>query len=244
MTSQVRLVGEIQSLFRYPIKSTAGQSLQTAKVTKSGLEHDRSWAAYTTDGGIASGKRTRRFRTVPGLMQWSSDIVDDHDVPMLESPDGHRYRADDVAASRALSIALGQQLQLLPETSIKHHDETPLHVVTTSSLAALASLTRHEVDGRRFRPNIIIDTGSEPLFMEDDWSGAELLVGGHVVIRLGPGMPRCLMIDQDQRTISGEPKALKLLGTHHSTEFGLQAYTVQDGTFHVGDEVVLRRPSA
>lgn len=119
MTSQGRLVGEIQSLFRYPIKSTSGQSLQTAKVTKSGLKHDRRWAAYTTDGGIASGKRTRRFRAVPGLMQWSSDIGDDHDVPMLESPDGSRYRADDIAASQALSIALGQQLRLLPETSVK-----------------------------------------------------------------------------------------------------------------------------
>jgi len=38
-------------------------------VDNRGLLHDREWAAYTSDGGIASGKTTRRFRRVDGLFE-------------------------------------------------------------------------------------------------------------------------------------------------------------------------------
>ncbi|MDM7990239.1 MOSC N-terminal beta barrel domain-containing protein [Arthrobacter sp. zg-Y877] len=234
-------VGTVRALYRYPVKSTAGQALRTATVTDRGLLHDRRWAVYTGDGGIASGKRTQRFRPVPGLMQWSSSIADASGVPLLVSPGGLRYRADDPAASRALSAAFGQDLMVRPETTIPHHDETPLHLVSTSSLAALSALTGGAVDERRFRPNIVLDTGMLPAFCEDDWIGAELALGDGVVLRLGEGMPRCVMIDQGQAGVPAGTKALKLLGGHHSTEFGLQAYIVRTGTLAVGNVAALRR---
>ncbi|MFF2840534.1 MOSC domain-containing protein [Paenarthrobacter sp. NPDC057981] len=244
MTTEGTPVGTVQALYRYAVKSTAGQGLQSVDVTSRGLQHDRGWAIYTADGGIASGKRTRRFRPVPGLMQWSSEVPAGRDIPILESPHGDRFHADDPAASQVLSTAFGQQLRLRPETTVQHHDETPLHVVTTSSLAALAGLSGGAVDARRFRANIVIDTGADPVFQENDWAGAELAIGEHVLIRLGQGMPRCLMIDQDQRAVPRGPKTLRLLGTHCNTEFGLQAHPAQLGTISVGDKVTLRRPEA
>ncbi|MEJ1114243.1 MOSC N-terminal beta barrel domain-containing protein [Paenarthrobacter sp. CCNWLY172] len=242
MTHEGTLVGTVRSLYRYPIKSTAGEALRIARVTAGGLQHDRKWAVYTDDGGIASGKRTRRFRPVLGLMQWSSRIEDGHDIPILVSPEGIQYHADDPAAPQALSEVLGQQLRLRRETTIKHHDETPLHLVTTSSLAAIAVLSGQPVDERRFRANIIIDTGTEPVFQEDNWIGAELVIGDQVRVRLGQGMPRCLMIDQSQRGVAVEQKILKLLGTHHNTNLGLQAHTSRPGKVRIGDRVILRRP--
>ncbi|MCQ1945844.1 MOSC domain-containing protein [Arthrobacter sp. zg-Y1116] len=233
-------VGSVQALYRYPVKSTAGQALRASTVTDRGLQHDRRWAVYTDDGGIASGKRTRRFRPVPGLMQWSSRIEDSETAPLLLSPEGRQYRVDDPAASRALSAAFGRELTLRPETAVRHHDETPLHLVTTSSLAALEGLAG-AVDERRFRANIVIDTGSRPAFCEDRWVGAELVLGGEVILCLGEGMPRCVMIDQAQAGVPAERKALKLLGAHHSAEFGLQAHAVQTGKLRVGDVVTLRR---
>lgn len=240
MTHEGMLVGTIRALYRYPVKSTAGQALRLAQVTAGGLQHDRKWAFYTEDGGIASGKRTRRFRPVPGLMQWSSRVEDEHDVPMLVSPDGVQYRADDAEASQAVSEVFGQQLRLRRETTIQHHDETPLHLVTTSSLEALARLSGLPVDERRFRANIVIDTGTEPVFQEDNWIGAELVIGDEVRLQLGDGMPRCVMVDQPQRGVTGEPKTLKLLGTHHDTSLGLQAHTTRSGMVRIGDRVVLR----
>ena len=232
-------IGTVQALYRYPVKSTAGQAVQKCAVTGRGLRHDRGWAVYTGDGGIASGKRTRRFRPVPGLMQWSSLVEDEGAEPLLESPGGLRFRVGDPSASAALSKAFGRFLEVRPETTVQHHDETPLHILTTSSLAALGDLSDAVVDERRFRANIVLDTPGLPAFCEDGWVGAHLLLGNGVVLRLGRPMPRCVMIDQPQAGVDAAGKALRLLGRHHSTEFGLQAYVQQAGTVRTGDAAVL-----
>lgn len=237
-------VGRVRALYRFPVKSTAGQALQTAAVTAEGLRHDRRWAAYTDDGGIASGKRTRRFRPVIGLMGWASRVESDDDVPVLLSPDGVRYRVDDPAASTALSTAFGRGLRLRRESTVQHHDESPLHLLTTSSLAAVEGLVGAAVDHRRFRANIVIDTGAEPVFLENDWSGAELAVGHDVVLHLGPTMPRCVMVDQAQAGIAAGPAILRAIGVHNEVQFGLQAGARRVGTVRVGDVVTLRRVPA
>jgi len=205
--------GRVQALYRYPVKSTAAKRwLRTAAVTAEGLRLDRQWAADGDDGGIASGKRTRRFRPVIGLMGWESRAEVDDDVPVLISPEGVEYRVDDPAASAALAAAFGQRLVLLPESTIQHHDESPLHLLTTASLAAVEGLVGAAIDHRRFRANIIVDTGSEPKFLEDDWTGAELAVGSEVVLHVGPGMPRCVIVDQAQAGVTADPKTLRSLG--------------------------------
>jgi uncharacterized protein YcbX len=53
-------VGTVAQLARYPVKSMAGERLGEATVEHRGLVGDRGWAVYTADGGIGSGKRTRR----------------------------------------------------------------------------------------------------------------------------------------------------------------------------------------
>ncbi|MGI3785886.1 MAG: MOSC domain-containing protein [Janthinobacterium lividum] len=233
-------VGRIRALYRYPVKSTAGQALEMAAVTEKGLAGDRRWAAYTDDGGIASGKRTRRFRPVIGLMDWSSAIEDGDDVPVLVSREGARYRVDTSAASDALTADLGQRLTLRPESTIQHHDESPLHLLTTSSLAAIEGLLGVPIDQRRFRANIIIDTGDVPEFIEEDWIGAELAVGTKVTLDVGPGMPRCVMVDQSQNGVAADRKVLRSLGAHHGTELGVQARPTRIGTLRVGDFLSLR----
>jgi len=237
-------VGRVQTLYRFPVKSTAGQALRTASVTVEGLRHDRRWAAYGDDGGIASGKRTRRFRPVIGLMGWGSRAEVDDEVPVLISPGGVEYRVDDRAASEALTAAFGQRLTLLPESTIQHHDESSLHLLTTSSLAAVEGLVGAAIDHRRFRANIIVDTGVEPKFLEDDWIGAELAVGSEVVLHVGSAMPRCVMVDQAQAGVAADPKILRSLGAHHGMELGVQARAGCIGTLRVGDVVILRRAVA
>jgi uncharacterized protein YcbX len=52
--------GRVLEVTRYPVKSMGGESLRRARVGDRGVEGDRVWAVYTADGGIGSGKRTRR----------------------------------------------------------------------------------------------------------------------------------------------------------------------------------------
>ena len=232
-------VGTVRALSRYPVKSIAGEELSAAEVTTRGLRHDRGWAAYCDDGGIASGKSTRRFRRVPGLMGWTSRVEADDDLPILISPEGITYRADDPAASAALTEAFGRRLALRPESTVQHHDESPIHLVTTSSIATVEGLVGGTVDHRRFRANIVIDTGPESGYVEDGWAGAKLAVGGEVILHLGPRMPRCVMVDHAQDGVAEGPRILRSLGMHHDTMLGLQARPHRTGTISVGDVVVL-----
>jgi uncharacterized protein YcbX len=83
------VVGVVTLLTRFPVKSTAGETLSAATLDHRGLVHDRHWGVYTSDGGIASGKTSRRFRKVAGLMDWRSTMsatAGDHGA-LLHSPD-------------------------------------------------------------------------------------------------------------------------------------------------------------
>jgi MOSC domain-containing protein len=219
---------KVAALTHYPVKSTGGEALGQATVDDRGFEHDRRWAAYTEDGGIASGKTTRRFRKVDGLLMWRSRVVDGR--PELLGPDGAWLRVDDPAASAALSEEFGRSLQLRRETGIRHHDESGVHVVTTSSMRRVEQLVGGRFEPARVRANIVLETEGIG-FVEDDWVGAELAVGPEVVLRLGGGMTRCVMVDHPR----GDVAVLRALGQAHDLLLGLKADVVRPGVLGVGD---------
>jgi uncharacterized protein YcbX len=76
----------LAELWRYPIKSLAGERLSTVNVNPRGVEGDRLWALVDPEGGIASGKTTRRFRALSGLMHHRSHL--EHGNPVITSQTG------------------------------------------------------------------------------------------------------------------------------------------------------------
>jgi len=239
-------VGTVQALYRYPVKSTAGQVLDLAEVDARGLVLDRTWAVRTDDGGIGSGKTSHRFRRLDGLLRWRSGVGDapgtsDHRAGgvWLEDPDGRRWGAGEPGADEALSAAFGRSLVLQAEAGTPYHDDSGVHLVTTSSLRRAGALAGGLVDVRRLRPNLVLATEDEG-FVEDGWEGAELEVGPEVVLRLGEPMPRCVMVDQAHAGVDAGPRVLKTLGREHSTFLGLKAEVARGGTLRLGDEARLR----
>ena len=230
------LIGHIASLTRYPVKSTGGEPLARATVERRGVHGDRAWAAYTGDGGIGSGKTTRRFRRVDGLLHLTSRLAPDG--PVVTFPDGRTTSGLGPEVDALLSAHVGQRVSLRPETTIPHHDEAPLHVVTTASLRRLAELSGRPVDARRARANVVLDVDGDG-FVEDAWKGRRLRLGESLVIALGPGMQRCVMVDAEQPGLAHGGGLLRTLGRMHGTELGLQANVVETGEVAVGDAVVL-----
>jgi uncharacterized protein len=224
-------VGAVTLLARYAVKSMAGEHLDEVTVEHRGLAGDRGWAVYTADGGIGSGKTTRRFRRVDGLLQWRAELAGG--VPMVEFPCGVRSRADAPATGALLSSAVGRPVTLQPEGEVPHHDESPVHVVTTAALHGLGELLGGPVDVARFRPNVVLDTGSDLAV------GQEIRLGDEVVLRLGPRMPRCVMVDLPQRDLDRDGRILRALGEGGDPVFGFQAHVVHGGTMRLGDRAVL-----
>jgi uncharacterized protein len=210
-----------------------GEDVAAAEVEVRGLAGDRQWAVRTPDGGIGSGKTTRRFRRVDGLLEFRATLADG--VPVLEFPDGRRLRSDDPAAEQQLSTALGRPVALRREDDVPHHDESPLHLITTAGLDRLGRILGAPVDPARFRANLVLDADGD----EDGWSGRTLHLGPDVALRVGPAMVRCRMVDLAQRGLDEDGRILRELGRARDVTFGLQASVVRGGTFRVGDRARL-----
>ncbi len=232
--------GHLRALTRYPVKSLGGEELTRARIDARGLEHDRGWATYTEDGFIGSGKRTRRFRPVDGLLHWTATMVED--VPVVVGPDGRRWRADTPQASAAMSEACGQPLRLAAEGAVPHHDDAPVHVLTTASVRALAERVGEPLDPRRFRANLLVDLDDAPsdraAWPEDDWPGRTMSVGT-VVLRLTAPMPRCVMVNAAQPGIAEDSRVLRSLA-HRGAVLGLMAEVVVPGVVRRGDRLTVR----
>ena len=242
MSSRVRVV---TGLLRYPVKSLLGEALGEAAVDRRGVGGDRGWAVYTEDGGIGSGKTSRRFRRVDGLLTLRASLPDgrsDGNVPRVHLPDGRTVAVDDPGTGDVLSELLGRPLDLRPETTVSHHDDSPLHLVTTTALATLGRELGQEPDVARFRPNVVVDTLGAGLlegYPEDDWLGRELALGDEVVVRVDGGMVRCVMVGAQQGELPQDSAVLTTLGRVHDVEFGVQASVVRTGVVRSGDEVRL-----
>jgi uncharacterized protein YcbX len=153
-------------------------------------------------------------------------------------PDGRVLPAD--GADDALSRQLGRPLRLAAETTVPHHDDAPLHLVTTAALRRLEQLTGLAGDPARFRANLLLDVDGAR-FVEDEWLGRRMRIGGEVVVRLGPGMPRCVMVDmaQPHEGLPDDGRLLKAVAAVHGLDFGLMVTVEETGTVRLGDAAVL-----
>jgi len=121
-------------------------------------------------------------------------------------------------------------------------DSATIHLIATGTLAHLRSLIGDDArtDPRRFRPNIVIDTGSEAdRFIEDDWLEGELRIGGAVrIVKMQPAL-RCVMTTHRQTDLARDPRILRAAAQHHSARVGVFAAIGAPGPIRVGDPVVL-----
>jgi len=114
-------------------------------------------------------------------------------------------------------------------------DLAALHVSTTGSLDKLRQLNpRSRFEPRRFRPSLIVETGGQDGFIEDDWIGKTLAIGPEVRIRLTGPCPRCMMTTLSQADLPADSAILKTVAHHNEARVGANASVVQPGTIRVG----------
>jgi uncharacterized protein YcbX len=230
-------LGRIIGIARYPVKSLVGEHLTTATVDHRGIEGDRLWAVRDPDGKLGSGKSTRRFRRMPGLLSLRSRYDADR-TPVVDFPDGRSLRADAPEVHGALSDHVGRPVTLARESSVSHFDEGPLHLVTRASLARASQLHGAEVDPRRLRANLVVDTGQDPRFDEGEWIGRTLRVGAGVLVRVRASMPRCVMVGLPQVGLPEDGRLLGTIADGNDTALGLVLDVLLPGVIGQGDAVV------
>jgi uncharacterized protein YcbX len=223
----------VVELWRYPVKSLVGERLAEAAVTPRGLAGDRLWSVRDADGKFGSGKTTRRFRRMDGLLELSARY--DGGVPVIELPDGRALRGADAEA--ALSERVGRPVTLGREQDVSHFDEGPVHLLTTASIAALG----RAAEARRFRMNLLVDAGEARGLVEDGWIGRRVAVGDELVLSIRTGMTRCLMVDLPQAGLDARADLLRVIAELNDAKLGVVADVVREGTVRVGDPVWVLR---
>jgi uncharacterized protein YcbX len=129
-------------------------------------------------------------------------------------------------------------------------DYAALHLLTTGSINAMQKLYpegRFEV--RRFRPNIVIDTGDLSGFVENDWVGKTIRLGDTVRLRISDPCPRCVMPTLAQGDLPADGGILKHAVAKNRPfvpfagkelpSVGVYAQVIQAGWVKRGDSLVI-----
>jgi uncharacterized protein YcbX len=234
-----RIVGVVAELWRYPVKSMLGDRCEKAELETRGFVGDRLWAVRDGDGKLGSGKNTRRFRRIDGLLGFRACY--DGIVPVLTFPAGQQVRGDDPQIDERLRCALRRtDVGLAREAGISHFDQAPVHLVTDASLSWLAAaVTDAGVDSRRLRPNLVIETGQPTGFAEDAWVGRTARIGRSVVVEFTERTERCVMVNSGQDGLAQSSQVLRAVATANALSLGVYAKVLRAGTVHLGDEIEL-----
>src|SRR5512138_1823874 len=151
-----RIVGRVVALYRYPVKSMAAESLETANVDWNGFDGDRRWA-FVREGLERSGFPWLTIRQNTSMWHYRPRLVEpdnpNKSVTMVTTPSGVEYDVIDPE----LAEELGHGARVIRQGR-GIFDTLPISLISTQSVNAIGSSVGATFDPRRFRPNIVIDS--------------------------------------------------------------------------------------
>lgn len=236
MASRDVALGLVADIMRFPVKSFAGERARKAFVGPYGLTGDRRLAVIGEDGAVVSA---RRATALLGFRARFADPEAAADV-RITSPGGDEWEPGDPGLTRALTEAVGRDVQLA-QGAVGVFDAAPLHLVTDASLRQMDSWVGDELDARRFRPNVVVELEDGTPFAEAGWMSRRLRIGSVEVLVASP-TERCVVTTVDPDTLERDKRVLATLADRRENLFGVYAHVVHPGWIHVGDPVVLLPP--
>jgi uncharacterized protein len=214
-----------------------GEALQSLAISEHGAIGDRYFALKDSDGRLGSGKTTKRFRQIEGLLGFAAATEDG--AVIVRFPDGRVMRADDPTLGATLTEACGMDIEVESEGQdrIMHRDNAPLHLLTDASITWLrARLPDVAIDARRFRPNIVIANDAVGL-VEQEWLGRAIAIGDALIVKATQQTVRCVMTTQPQAELGAAPSVLRKLAEDNAASLGIYAEVLRLGTVKIGDEL-------
>src|SRR4029079_6484574 len=119
-------------------------------------------------------------------------------------------------------------------------DTFPLSLLTSQSVAGLSASVGRELDKRRFRPNLFIESSDGGDAPENSWIGETLQIG-EIQMRIDKRDKRCVMINVDPVTTERDPGVLRSVAQERDSRFGVYGTPVKPGKVKVGDTVSIVR---
>ena len=257
------VIGKVESLWRYPVKSMRGEELDETFAGYPGVYADRLFAfkssASPTGFPYFTAREQRkllqyrpRFRYADkaarpinltdaekmGAASLSADISEL--MVDVETPEGKMLAIDDPVLMDMLRADLDAKHEL---TLMRSHramtDCRPVSIFSLQSARQLSEETEIPIDKRRFRANVYVDLASDNGFGENELVGRTLKIGTKVVLRVLERDPRCAMITLDPDTSERTPAVLKKVAQAHEGMAGVYGAVLVEGMLRKGDAVQL-----
>jgi uncharacterized protein YcbX len=255
------IIGKVDSLWRYPVKSMRGEELDEAFAGFSGVYGDRLFAfrssaspkgfPYFTareQGRLLQyrprfrypDKAARPVNLTEAESMGANPVSADSSELMVdvETPNGKTLGIDDPDLMDMLRTDIDQKHQLtLMRSERALTDCRPVSIFSLQSARQLAEETGVPIDKRRFRANVYVDLTSSGGFAENDFVGRSLRMGPKVVVRILERDARCVMITLDPDTTEKTPEILKKVAQAHEGMAGVYGAVMVEGMLHKGDPV-------
>src|SRR6266704_6729048 len=212
------VIGKVDSLWRYPVKSMRGEELDEAFAGFSGIYGDRLFAFRSSASPkgfpyLTAREQRRLLQYRPrfrhpdqaarpinlteaekmGANPLSADFAEL--MVDVETPDGETLTIDDPALIDALRADIDKKHQLaLMRSERAMTDCRPVSIFSLQSARQLTEETGTPIDKRRFRANVYVDLASDNGFGENELVGRSLKIGPKVMVRVLERDPRCAII--------------------------------------------------
>ncbi len=223
----------VTHLYRYPVKSMAGEALESTKVEYGGLAFDRLYA-FIDHTPHRDGKKLTA-RQVPRMLGLRASTRDG-EVSVIRA-DGAAFRVGH-DLTEFVAATLGRPVSMVTRRDGESlHDAHDVLVLNAASLRALQEEWGKPLDVVRFRPNIVLDGPEVTAYEEEGWIGRSFGVGGACLTVVEANV-RCGIPTLDPQTLQPDPSLLTLLVERHRQCFGVYCRVTQSGAVACGDEWV------
>jgi uncharacterized protein len=261
----MKIVGRVESVWRYPVKSMRGEELPEVFVGFAGVYGDRLYAFRSSAAPkgfpYLTGREQEtmllyqpRFRqpersTKPGnlaeaeaLAPGVTPLYADRSELMVDvdTPDGERLAIDDPRLLSMLRAGIRDRHELtLLRSDRAMTDCRPVSMFSMQTVRQLSKESGIDLDKRRFRANVYLELDSETAFGEEEFIGRKLRIGTKVAIAVVDRDPRCKMITLDPVTARQNPEVMQTVARGHGGFAGVYGAVLVEGTMRSGDEVAL-----
>ena len=238
-------IGFVEAIFRYPVKSMAGERLESANLGWHGLDGDRRLAFRRLDD--RSGFPWLTASKLPELLLFAPQRREDGDLPThVRTPDGAEMPVFGEELATEIGRRYGAPVQMM---EMKHgiFDDASISVIASDTVHEISRLAGRSPDVRRFRPNVLVrllrPVPFQPApFKEDEWVGGVLSFGSGddaPAIAVTMRDVRCSMVNLDPDSASSAPEVMKAVVRAHENTAGVYGTVTRIGRLAVGQTIFL-----
>lgn len=237
-------IGRVRELVRYPVKSMAGTPIESAHLGWHGIAGDRRFAFRRV--GDRSNFPWLSASRLPELICYQPIGSESSDEPVfthVRTPSGDHVELRGAALQSEIAERLGSDVELM---ELKHgiFDDASVSVISLATIAGIGREAGVDLDRRRMRANILLETEDTQPFLEDGWVGGTLLFGdgeSAPAVSVTARDLRCVMVNIDPDTAEKDARLMKAVVRLNGNNAGVYGTVVRTGEIRVGQTVSLVR---